>query len=126
MNSFAKPSANAVASNAMRPGLAKCGSSSREPLTVNKPGLARSEPERHRLTVVSVNWFRDWCFHRGISVRDLQALLKLRSIATAEKKLNGESVLTLVDIACFPERFRHELTSMWLCECDKAHKSQVA
>lgn len=83
-----------------------------------KPGLAKCAPERHAADQDVTRWFARWCREQGISVRDLQAILKLQSIATAQAKLSGKSPPTLVDIKCFPRRFRHELISMFVTWCD--------
>ncbi len=94
-------------------------------VVLDKPGLAKCEPERYEATNASATWFLRWCEVNGFSVGELQTTLKLRSRATAAKKRNGEIGLTLSDIKLFPRRYRHQLVSMFLAWCD-ANDPQMA
>lgn len=78
-----------------------------------KPGLAKCAPERAESHDTHTRWFQTWCVENHVSVDDIQRLFKLKSRSTAMKKWTGESPLSFIDIAFFPSRYRHQLTSMW-------------
>lgn len=77
------------------------------PATPLRP-LSKCTPERDADKRLDAKWFRDWCAARRISERDLAAILDV-TLATAHRKMLGESPINITDIRRFPDRYRDEL-----------------
>ncbi len=87
------------------------------------PGLASCSPERYSLHTELASWFRHWCRDRNISVRDLAVILD-GTLALAQKKLDGRSPVTAVDVCKFPTRYRAEL-ALGIVNVGAAHDSDL-